>query len=501
MRLIVKRIELDDRPLAIINHHDAVQLGVPQSRRVRILNNSRVVYAEILVSKTIVSQGYVGLNEPAMNLLRVKEGDTVILKMPPNPRSIHAIHKRLHGERLSEDEIRTIVEDVVSGAIGEAEIAAFLSSQIPIPLSNEELTELIKAMAYASEVIEFNEPVYDEHSIGGVPGNSKVAMLAVPTVASTGILIPKTSSRAITSPAGTADTMEVLAPVDLSPEEIREIAKKVRGTLVWGGGLNIAIADDIFIEVERKIMIDPLSQMIASILSKKLAMSVNGLVIDIPVGKGAKVQDYATADKIAGLFINQCGRLGITVKVALTFGGEPIGKTVGPALEAREALQTLMKGKGTHSLVDKATNIAGLVLELAGKAEKGQGEALARELLSSGKSYTKMKEIIEAQGGNPNVKPEDIPIGDKTYTITSPLEGAVTHIDNVAISIIARTAGAPFDKGAGIYFHAKLGYRVRRGDPLFTIYASTEKKLDDALKMVERYKPVMVEGMLIKALP
>ncbi len=501
MRFIVKKIELNDKPIAILNYRDALQYGIPQSRRIRVLNNSRVVYAEVLVSKTIVNQGYIGLNEPALNSLRVREGDTVIVKIPPNPRSIHVIHKRLHGERLSEDEIRTVVEDVVSGAIGEAEIAAFLSSQIPIPLSNEELTELIKAMAYASEVVEFDEPVYDEHSIGGVPGNSKVALLAVPTVASTGTLIPKTSSRAITSPAGTADTMEVLAPVDLSPEEIKKMAKKVRGTLVWGGGLNIAIADDIFIEVERKIMIDPLSQMIASILSKKLAMSVNNLVIDIPVGKGAKVQDYATADKIAGLFINQCGRLGITVRVALTFGGEPIGRTVGPALEAREALKTLIEGKGSHSLVDKAVNIAGLVLELAGKADRGQGEKLARELLVKGRSYSKMKEIIEAQGGNPNIKPDDIPVGDKTYTITSPLEGAVTHIDNVAISLITRAAGAPFDKGAGIYFHVKLGYRVRKGDPLFTIHASTEKKLDDALKLVEQYKPIMIEGMLIKALP
>lgn len=221
---------------------------------------------------------------------------------------------------------------MVSGSLGEAEIAVFLSPQIIIPLSNEESAELIEAMAYASEVLEFDEPAYDEHSIGGVPGNSKVALVAVPTIASTGIPIPKTSSRAIVSPPGTADTMEVLTCVDLSLEEIKETAKKVRGTLVWGGALNITIADDVFVEVERKPMIDPLTRMVASILSKKVAMSIKGLVIDILVGKGSKVQDRSTADKIAGLFISQRGRLGINVKVALTFSGELIGRSVGPAL-------------------------------------------------------------------------------------------------------------------------------------------------------------------------
>lgn len=501
MKYRVKRIDIDGDPIVIMNYSDALRENIPPSKRARVINDGRTVYVHVLVSKTMVPPGYVALNDKALAMLRVNEGDEVTVRIPPAPKSIRVIHKRLHGDRLSEDEISEIVEEVVSGSLGEAEIAAFLASQIPIPLSNEELTSLIKAMAYASEVLEFDEPAYDEHSIGGVPGNSKVALIAVPTIASSGVLIPKTSSRAITSPAGTADTMEILTRVDLSPEEIRGVAKKVRGTIVWGGALNIAVADDIFVEVERKLMIDPISQMIASILSKKVAMGIKGLVIDIPIGKGAKVQDYSSADKIAGLFISQCGRLGINVKVALTFGGEPIGRTIGPALEAKEALKTLIERKGAHSLVDKAVSIAGLVLELAGKAEKGMGETLARELFTSGKSYEKMRQIIEAQGGNPNIKPDEIPIGPYKYTVESSIEGAITHIDNVAMSLIARAAGAPSDKGAGIYLHAKLGHRVRKGDPLFTVYSSSETRLDAAIKLIELYKPVIVEGMLIKSLP
>ena len=459
------------------------------------------MYVELLESATIVGRGEIGLNPTALRLLRASEGGFVELRLPRLPRSLPFIVKRLRGQRLSEEEIRCIVEDIVQGSLGEAEIAAFLASQVSVPLSVEELTFLIRAMAYTGEVIEWDEPAYDEHSIGGVPGNSKVALVAVPIIASTGILIPKTSSRAITSPSGTADTMETLAPVDLSPTEIREIAKKVRGVLVWGGSLNIAVADDIFVEIERKLMIDPYTQMTASILSKKLAMGVKSLVIDIPVGRGAKVETHGDAEQLAGLFISQAARLGIAMKVAITFGGEPIGRTVGPALEAREALETLIKGSGSPSLVSKAVGIAGLVLELAGKAQPGQGEQVARRILEEKKAYQKMREIIEAQGGNPDVKPDDIEVGGYTYTLYSPMEGAVTHIDNTAVTLVARALGAPQDKGAGIVFHAKIGHRVRRGDPILTLHSSSEARLDEAIKTMEKVKPVLVEGMMVKILP
>jgi len=494
-------IDIESEPLAILNYEDAAEWGVYSNQKIRLIKNGKYINAQVLVSKTLVPRGGIGLNKACLNALKVSPGDSITIKTISAPKSLHALKKRLQGNRLSEAEIKDIIEDVVIGRYGEAEIAAFLVSQILFPLDEEELTALIKAMAESGEQISFNEPVYDEHSIGGVPGNSKVALLAVPTIAARGILIPKTSSRAITSPAGTADTMEVLARVDLTVDEIIEIAKKVRGLLAWGGRLNIAIADDIFVEVERKLMIDPWTQMVASILSKKLAMNVTNLVIDIPVGKGAKVQDLSLAEKLAGVFITQGARIGVKTKVTITYGGQPIGRSVGPALEAREAIQTLIEGRGSHSLVDKAMGIAGLVYELAGIVEPGKGFDLAYETLRKGLSYEKMKEIIEAQGGNPNIKPDDIPIGEHKYTVYSPLEGAVTHIDNAAITLIARAAGAPYDKKAGIIFHAKVGYRVRRGDPILTIYSSSSVKLEEAVRLMNRLSPVAVEGMIIKVLP
>ncbi|WP_434731950.1 AMP phosphorylase [Thermogladius sp. KZ2Tp1] len=488
-------------PLLVVNEQDALEMSLTPHSKVLVKYEDREAYATVTLTKTMVAKGRVLASIELADKLGLKEGYPVQVKPAGLPGSYAYLLKRIRGERLSYNEMYSIIRDVVNGAYGEAEIAAFLLSQQFYVLDEDELTSLIKAMVETGVKISFDEPVFDEHSIGGVPGNSKVAMVAVPIVASFGLLIPKTSSRAITSPAGTADTMEVLARVDFTAEEIRELAKKTRGLLVWGGKLNLAPADDIFVNVERKLSIDPWHQMVASILSKKLAMSVESLVIDIPVGKKAKIEEPGHADQLAGLFIRQAAKLGMRVKVAITFGGQPIGMSVGPALEAKEALEALLNRRGSRSLVDKAVLIAGLTMELSGKVPPGQGESYARELFSSGRAYEKFKEIIEAQGGNPNIKPEEVPLGKYTYTFKSPLEGAVTYIDNAAVTMVARAAGAPFDKGAGVQFHAKVGYRVNKGDPLFTLYSNSESRLEEAISLASKYSLITVEGMLLKTLP
>ncbi len=489
------------RSVVVMHQSDAQELGLGPSSRVRLTKGDRRRNAVVAITKTMVQPGTILVSSDIASELKLSKEDLVGLRPIPVPPSFYVLRRRLHGERIGQDEMFKLIKDIVEGAYGEAEISAFLTSQLYYELSEDELHALIRAMVETGSKIEFEDTVYDEHSIGGVPGNSKVALLAVPTVAATGLLIPKTSSRAITSPAGTADTMETLARVDFTAEEIKEIARKVRATLAWGGRLNLAPADDIFVSIERKISIDPWHQMVASILAKKAAMGVDNLVIDIPVGRKAKVKSIEEADQLAGLFIRQAARLGMRIRIALTFGGQPIGATAGPALEAMEALRTMIERKGKKSLVDKAMTIAGLVLELSGKVPPGKGAEVAREVFESGKTYEKFKEIIEAQGGNPNVKPDDLPIGSHTYTVESPIEGAVTYIDNAAITTIARAAGAPFDKGAGVYLHKKIGYRVDRGEPLFTIYSSSATRLQEAINLASRFNPVIVEGMLLKTLP
>ncbi len=416
------------------------------------------------------------------------------------PPSVSYIRKKLDGGKLSSKEILSIIKDVVSGVLTDVEIAAFVSSQLSVGMEIDEIVSLTKAMVETGNVLKFEKPVYDIHSIGGVPGNSKVSIVAVPTVASADVFIPKTSSRAITSPAGTADTMEIFAPVEFEAEEVMELAKSVNGFIIWGGTLGLAPADDILIRVEYQLRVDPTSQMIASILSKKLSMGVQNLLIDIPVGREAKVESLDEARKLASLFTQVGDGVGLSMRVGITYGGQPIGYAVGPALEAREALETLL-GRGPTSVKEKATALAGLVLEMAGVAPKGAGKKVAKEILASGKSYETFRKIVEAMGGNPDVKPEDLEVGKHKVEVKAPMDGYVTGVYNRPITTIARVAGAPIDKGAGILLHVKRGHKVREGDVLMEIYSNSAPRLQEALKMVNVLKPITIEGMLLETYP
>ncbi len=418
-----------------------------------------------------------------------------------SPASVQLIKKKLKGTKLTREEIFEIVKDIVDGILTDVEIAAFVSAQMSVGMDTDEMVSLTRAMVETGTVLKFDEPVYDIHSIGGVPGNSKVSIVAVPIIASAGVFIPKTSSRAITSPAGTADTMEVFAPVEFTVDEVKELAKKVNGFIIWGGTLNLAPADDILIRVEYALRVDPLSQMIASILSKKLSMGVQNLLIDIPTGRGAKVETIEEARSLASVFTQVGQGVGLSIRCAITYGGQPIGYTVGPALEAREALETLLGG-GPMSVREKATAIAGLILEMAGVAPRGAGKSTAKEILASGKAYEMFKKIIEAMGSkNPNIKPEEIPVGTHKVEVRAPMEGYVTGVYNRPITTIARVAGAPIDKGAGVKLYVKRGHKVKKGDILMEIYSNSETRLEEALKLVNKLKPITIEGMLLETYP
>lgn len=375
-----------------------------------------------------------------------------------------------------------------------------MAAQTSVGMDVDEIVSLTKAMVETGNVLKFDEPAYDIHSIGGVPGNSKVSLVAVPIIAAAGVFIPKTSSRAITSPAGTADTMEVFAPVSFTEEEVLELARKVKGFIIWGGTLNLAPADDILIRVEHQLKLDPTSQMVASILSKKLSMSVSNLVIDIPTGSEAKIESIEEARNLSSLFVQVGSKLKLGVRCAITYGGQPIGYTVGPALEALEALETLMGG-GPMSVREKATALAGLVLEIAGVAPRGSGRKIALNILESGRALQTFLKIVEAMGGNPLVKPDEIPVGRYRAEVKAPIDGYVTGVYNNALSRVAMVAGAPLDKGAGLRLYVKRGHKVKEEQTSLEIYSNSESLLDEALRLVEVLKPIVIEGMLLETFP
>jgi len=407
----------------------------------------------------------------------------------------------MDGDILSRNEIASIVSDTVTGNLKGSEITAFLISTYVNGLNMDETEYLSREMAYSGEVIKFdNGPIIDHHSIGGVPGN-KVTLLLAPIIAAAGFKIPKTCSRAISGAGGTADIMEAAANVSFTAKEIKDMTNEVGGVIVWGDGSDFSHVDSIFINYQKDFRVDPRNIMIASILSKKLAAGATHLIMDIPVGFGTKVLTQEEGNKLALDFAEIGKRLGIKITTAITHGGAPIGRTIGVNLEFAEALSALENKENTSfSLREKSVSLSGLGLEFVGAVPKGDGITVATKLISSGKALKKMKEIIEIQGGDPNIKSDDIVPGDFSIDINAPIDGFISSVSNQGFIDIARAAGCPKVHGSGLYLDKKPGKTVKKGEKLYTIYAEKEWQLSNALKIAEKERPMVVSSMVLNTL-
>jgi len=492
-------IQAGGRRIAVLDDETAAFLGVHSSGRVKITYKNEHLIAIANIAGNF-PHNYIGLYEEASRVLGVKSGEIVEVQPAEKPEALSYVQAKIRGERLREKDIKMIVSDVVERHLSDVEVAAFVTALYIHGLSMDEIEALSMAMVETGKTLSLNKSlILDKHSIGGIPGD-KTSILVVPIVAAAGFAIPKTSSRAVTSPAGTADRVEVLCPVNLTVEEIEAVVNKVNGCMVWGGALELAPADDLFIQVEYPLAIDPL--LLPSIMSKKKAIGATHVVIDIPTGRGTKIKTIGEANALAYDFIDLGKRLGMNVQCAVTFGEQPLGYAIGPALEAREALSAIM-GNGPADLKEKATNLAGILFEMVGLED---GKAKAKEILKSGKAERKLREIIEAQGGNPEVKPEDIKVGDKKAEVTTDRDGRVLWINNKYIAQVAREAGAPKDKGAGVLLKVKLGDYIKKGEVLFEIYAERNTRLESAVEVAEKLQPVGLskkpeERMLMDRIP
>ncbi len=430
--------------------------------------SSVLAVLNVVDDANITAPGQIGLSMEAFQQLGQAEGAALTVAHAKPPSSLHAVHRKIAGERLGYDDYSAITRDIVDYRYAKIEMAPFLVACSETGMERDEVLHLTRAMAESGERLDWHEPlVADKHCIGGIPGN-RTSMLVVPIVASHGMFIPKTSSRAITSPAGTADTMEVLAHVELSPDRLNEIVRTQRGCLAWGGTARLAPVDDILISVERPLSLDSPGQLVASILAKKLAAGATHLLIDIPMGPTAKVRTQAAALRLRKLFEFVGDRVGLQLDVIITDGRQPIGRGIGPVLEARDVMQVLENDPDQpRDLREKALQLASRILEFDPDVRGGKGYALARDILESGRALEKMRAIIAAQGKN------DVPLVPARLCREVEAEhgGTVTAIDNQQMARIARLAGAPMDKAAGVELHKKLGDRVRRGEPLYAIYA------------------------------
>ncbi len=432
----------------------------------------------------------IGLSKQTFKQLGAKQGCAVYIGHASPPQSIPAVHAKIAGSPLSAQDYLNICADIVNNRYSKIEIAAFLVGCAESGMEREEMLYLTEAMVNTGKTLHWGESlVVDKHCIGGIPGN-RTTMLVVPIVAAHGMLMPKTSSRAITSPAGTADTMEVLCQVDLNPEALRHIVQQHRGFIAWGGTAGLSPVDDILISVERPLALDSKGQMIASILSKKIAAGSTHLLIDIPIGPSAKVRSQGEALRLRKLFEYVGDRSGLELEVVITDGSQPIGNGVGPALEARDVLQVLQNDPlAPMDLKEKALQLAGRILEFEPDVRGGQGYHLARDLLESGRAWKKMQDIMQAQG-----KVSELPPPARwKFDVLAPHSGIISAIDNLQIARIARLAGAPMDKTAGLDLHCKLRQRVEKGTPLYTLYAEFQADFQFAKNAIRQNNGYRIE--------
>jgi len=495
----VKRIDITEGAYAILlNQNDAEDLGLRIHDRVKIINSrGDNISALVDITDTVVKEGEIGVFVELWKELKLKDEDRVKIVPTSRPASVDLIKKKIFGDNWTQDEINTIVEDIGSGNISDIELTAYATAVQINGMNIDEIYWLTLAMVRTGETVTWEtSPILDVHSIGGVPGN-KYAPITVSIVAANGLTIPKTSSRAISSAAGTADFMEVVCNVTYDAQSIKRIAQKVGGSLVWGGGMNLAPVDDLIIKVEYPLSLDPHGQVLASVMAKKKSIGAEYCVIDIPIGEGTKVGSVEHARNLARDFIILGDRIGVKTRCAITYGGQPVGRAVGPALEIKEALSVLEGAEKPSSLIEKSLSLAGILLELGGAALPGKGMDLAKKTLKSGKALEKFREIVGAQGGNPNIKSSDIKTGKYTCDLPSPKCGYIEAISNREIIKIARAAGAPRDKGAGLVLKFKKGERAEEGEALLTIYAENSRKLDDAKTLASKLQPVKIEGMIL----
>jgi len=473
--------------IAVVNREDAEMLDLHVMDRIKLKKGKKIetVVADIAQSKKIIPKGRIGVFEEVIDSLKLRNNDAVDIMLARKPISIDYIKKKLDGEKLTEEEIDQIVWDIVHNKLSSVELTYFVAACYTNVMTTEETVLLTKAMVKYGEILKLNKyPIIDKHSIGGIPGN-RTTMVIVPIIAAAGYFIPKTSSRSITSPAGTADTMEVLAKVDFPIKKMKEIVLKTNGCIVWGGSLNLAPADDKIIAVERPLEIDAESQLLASIMAKKHSVSSTHILIDIPIGKDAKVKNKLEALNLKKKFESIGKKLKKHVKVLITDGTQPIGNGIGPALEARDILWLLKRDpRRPRDLENKCLMMCRHIFNMIGLKD---GYKKAFDILDSGKAYSKMIEIIKAQGGS-EIAAEDINIGKYSYNFTSARSGKVVGIDNLFVSRIARIAGAPHDKGAGIYIYKHIGGKVKKREKLFTIYSENKNKLEYAKEIAMNSK-------------
>ena len=473
-----------------INSRLAQEYGIKNGDLLNLFFPSFEIGVIAILTDTIVTEREIGIPEIMWGNYPISQKDYVAVEILGQAQSVEYIREKILGKTLGYKEIYQIIDDITHRRLSPIEMTYFAASSYNPGFNKDEVYYITKAMAETGEMLKFNnlsDIVVDKHSIGGLPSKGVTPVL-VSLIASLGLIIPNTSSRAITSPAGTSDILEVVMPVALDKQAIKETVKATNGCMVWGGGLHLAPADDILIQIEKPLHIESYDKFVASIMAKKVATGVTHQLIDLPFGKYAKVPKE-DVDKVSNMFVELGERFGIKVKVYARESYGVDGNGIGPVLEIRDVLYILERHKDRPvALENLALDMASELAALSGKYTYQQAFYKLRKILDDGTALEKFWEIAKVQGATQVVKTDSLKLGEFVADIKINKSGIIKGFDNSKVVQITRALGTPTAKKAGIYLHYFVDDKISAGDVIATLYAQSDTRLKLALKVIDKLK-------------
>ena len=474
--------------IVMLNSEQAADYWIKDDDKISLIRKWEEFVVDVVLTDKYVRANEIGVTNDFLAEYPIMQWDTVLVSfVKNNPLSMQAIRKKLLWKKISDEEIDAIIEDIKEKKIHDLVLAYYVATSFFYKSDVHELAYTTKATAYSWDMYRFPWIVAWKYCIWWVPGN-ETTLVVIPILASLWLTVPKSFSKAITSPAATGECVNVLMDIEFDKQEVIRITDKVWACLVWNEKLNLAPVNDRIIKVSAPLWMEPYARMISSIMAKNYAMWINHCLIDIPMWPTAKVATLSDARRVAKRFKEIWEYLGIKMDVQITDGKQPIGKWIWACLQAREALRILQQhSERSKDLEDKCIFLASRLLLLCGVADSMENaQKLAIAQLKNWEARKKLQEIIKAQNWNPNIKSEDIELGKFSYDVVAQKDCVIKKVDMKLLNTMVRWLWAPKEYRAWIYLHKKLWDKVKKWQVIYTMYSPSENKMNLVKEMQEK---------------
>ena len=400
--------------------------------------------------------------------------------------AVELIIKKREHQVLDTKEINWLVENYTSGVVADEQMSAMAMAILLNGMNREEIRDLTMAMIASGERLDFSglsAKTADKHSTGGV--GDKITLPLAPLVASYGIAVPQLSGRGLGHTGGTLDKLEAIPgwQATMSNTELYSQLAEV-GAVICAAGKGLAPADRKLYSLRDVTgTVEAIPLIASSIMSKKIAEGTQSLVLDVKVGSGAFMKTLDRANELAKVLVQLGKDAGVNTSALLTDMSTPLGKKIGNALEVEESIEVL-SGGGPEDVIEITVELAKEMLKLSGITDVDP-----RENLSNGKALEKWREMIKAQGGDPDAA---LPKAEHWHVVRAKESGYVSSLEAISVGVASWRLGAGRERkedavqfGAGIEIHAQVGTAVKAGDPVMTLYTETPERFERAIVLAE----------------